>query len=425
MTADDPEPRTLPPADQATPTPEPVTEPRAEATTPEPTDAEPPAADPVREPEPAVEVVAAGSEAVALEQPSPVAPDAPAEPEAVAEPEAAPPPEPEPEPEPVTAVADEAPVGPTDEVVAAAPESPPPPPPVAEAEPVAPPEPEPPAAEAEVPLPPAEAEPAPARPAPKRARKPKAAAPVAEAEPAAEVAALAAAPAAVALAEPDAAPAEGEPAEPAEPAPPSNKRWYAVKVQSGREESIKAAIERKVKIEGLEEYFGQIVIPVEEVIVKKKVRVKNKKTGETTTQEKNVTKYQKKFHGYLFTEVEFNDQILYVFRETSGVGDFVGASLKRAPAPMTESEVQSMLTGVPDPNRRKGGKPGGKVVVKLDFEKGDKVRIKSGAFTGSEGEVKVITEPKDPTETPKVTVEVTFWGRPVPVEVDYWEVDKV
>jgi transcriptional antiterminator NusG len=163
---------------------------------------------------------------------------------------------------------------------------------------------------------------------------------------------------------------------------------------------------------------------VEEVIVKKKVRVKNKKTGETTTQEKNVTKHQKKFHGYLFAEVEFNDQILYVFRETSGVGDFVGASLKRAPAPMTDSEVQSMLTGVPDPNRRKGGKSG-KVVVKLDFEKGDKVRIKSGAFTNSEGEVKVITEPKDPTETPKVTVEVTLWGRPVSVEVDYWEVDKV
>ena len=60
------------------------------------------------------------------------------------------------------------------------------------------------------------------------------------------------------------------------------------------------------------------------MIVKKKVKVKNKKTGETTTQEKNVTKYNKKFPGYLFTEVEFNNDILYVFRETSGVGDFVG-----------------------------------------------------------------------------------------------------
>lgn len=229
--------------------------------------------------------------------------------------------------------------------------------------------------------------------------------------------------------------AEGgeEAAAPAEEPPPENKkRWYAVKIQSGREESIKAAIERKVKIEGLEEFFGQIAIPVEEVIVKKKVKVKNKKTGETTTQEKNVTKYNKKFPGYLFAEVEFNNEILYVFRETSGVGDFVGVNTKKTqgamerqpPSPMTDDEVKSMLTGAPGPT--KGGKGrGGKVVVKLDVEKGDKVRIRNGAFAGSEGEVKVITEAKDPADTPKVTVVVTLWGRPVEVELDYWEVDKV
>ena len=221
----------------------------------------------------------------------------------------------------------------------------------------------------------------------------------------------------------------GEPVA-AEPVPENKKRWYAVKIQSGREESIKAAIERKVKIEGLEPFFGQIVIPVEELIVKKKVKVKNKKTGETTTQEKNVTKYSKKFPGYLFTEVEFNNDILYVFRETSGVGDFVGVNTKKtqgaversAPAPMTDDEVKSMLTGAP--SGKKSGK-GAKTIVKLDVEKGDKVRIRDGAFVGSEGEVKSITEPKDPTENPKVTVVVTFWGRPVEVEVDFWQVDKI
>ena len=66
-----------------------------------------------------------------------------------------------------------------------------------------------------------------------------------------------------------------------------------------------------------------------------------------------------------------------------------------------------------------------KVKVELDYGKGDKVRIRGGAFVGSEGEVKAISEPKDPTESPKVTVVVTFWGRPVDVEVDYWEVDKI
>jgi transcription termination/antitermination protein NusG len=202
------------------------------------------------------------------------------------------------------------------------------------------------------------------------------------------------------------------------------RKWYVVKVQSGREESIKSAIERKVKIEGLEEFFGRIEIPVEEVVEKKKVKakVKDKKTGEVDTvyQEKNVSKKRKKFPGYLFAEVDFNDRILYLFRETSGVGDFVGATLHRAPSPMSEHEVQSMLTGI----AVKGAPPAGKVKVKLDYEKGDKVKIRDGAFSGMEGEVKHISEAKDATETPKVKVEVTIFGRPVEVELDYWQVDK-
>jgi transcriptional antiterminator NusG len=216
------------------------------------------------------------------------------------------------------------------------------------------------------------------------------------------------------------APADGAPA--AEPAPESKKKWYVVKVTSGREESIKSAIERKVKIEGLEEFFGQIAIPVEEFVEKKKVRVTDKKTGEKVTQEKNVVKSRKKYPGYIFAEVEFNDRILYLFRETSGVGDFVGATHHRAPTPMTDREVTAMLTGIVDQKDRSKQR---KQVVKLDFEKGDKVRIRDGPFANMEGEVKAITEPKDAGETPKVTVEVSIFGRPVPVELDYWHVDKV
>ena len=217
------------------------------------------------------------------------------------------------------------------------------------------------------------------------------------------------------------------PAAPDAPAAPENKkRWYVVKVQSGREETIKAAIERKVRIEGLEEYFGQIAVPVERVTEVKKVKVTDKKTGEKVTQEKRVVKSRKKYQGYIFAEVEFNENILYLFRETSGVGDFVGATMHRAPNPMTDREVQSMLTGVHDKEEKgKGAKGGARPVVKLDFEKGDKVRIRDGAFTNMEGEVKLITEPKDPTENHKVTVEVTVFGRPVAVVLDHWHVDKV
>jgi transcription termination/antitermination protein NusG len=212
--------------------------------------------------------------------------------------------------------------------------------------------------------------------------------------------------------------------EPAEPKPENKKKWYAVKVQSGREDTIKAAILRKVAIEGLEEFFGGIEIPVEEVIEKKQVRVKDKKTGEYTTQERKVTKKKKKFHGYIFANVEFNDRILYLFRETSGVGDFLnvrGSPGNPVAEPMPEHEVQAMLTGVSAP---KGGK-GGKVKVKLDYEKGDRVRIREGSFANQEGEVKEIQEPKDPTDSPKIKVILTFWGRPLEVDLDHWQVEKV
>ena len=209
---------------------------------------------------------------------------------------------------------------------------------------------------------------------------------------------------------------------PADAPPVTNKKWYIIKVTSGREESIKAAIERRVKIEGLEEHFGQIHIPVERVTEIKKI--KETKNGEKVTKERRVTKERKKFPGYIMAEVEFNDRILYLFRETSGVGDFVGAGGPgKPPPPMTEIEVKRMLgEAVPGDDPKKGGR---KTVVKLDYEKGDKVRIREGAFSNMEGEVKEITEPKEAGETPKVTVEVQIFGRPVGVELDYWQVDKL
>ncbi len=180
---------------------------------------------------------------------------------------------------------------------------------------------------------------------------------------------------------------------------PSNKRWYVVKVQSGREESIKEAIEKRVKIEGLEGYFGQIIIPVEKVTVMR--------NG------KRVVREQKLYPGYLMVEVEFNDRILYLFRETSGVGDFVGGGINRAPTPMTDREVERMLgrLGV-DTGEVKVGKP--------KFDRGDRVKVKDGTFMGMEGEVKELLEAKS-----LVRVELTIFGRPVPVELEYWQVELV
>jgi transcriptional antiterminator NusG len=191
---------------------------------------------------------------------------------------------------------------------------------------------------------------------------------------------------------PEAGAGNGAPPEPE----PSKKHWYVVKVQSGREESIKDAIERRVKIEGLEEFFGQILIPTEKV-----VEMRNNK---------RVTRQRKLYPGYLMVEVEYNDRILYLFRETSGVGDFVGAGPNKDPQPMPPKEVAQIT-------RKEGDKPPRE--DKIKYERGDRVKVKEGPFAGMEGEIKEVLDTKD-----KVRVELTIWGRPVPVELELWGVEK-
>ena len=201
--------------------------------------------------------------------------------------------------------------------------------------------------------------------------------------------------------------ASSEPATAAEetpPAPPpNNKHWYVVKVQSGREESIKESIERRVKIEGLEEYYGQIVIPVE--------RVTEMRNG------KRVHKERKLYPGYLMVEVEYNDQILYLFRETSGVGDFVGGSVHRAPPPMSDREIERMLHGQQKSDKTSGDEK--VIITKPRFGPGDRVKVTDGTFAGMEGEVKELHEQKG-----SVSVELTIFGRPVQVEFEYWQVEQ-
>jgi transcriptional antiterminator NusG len=136
---------------------------------------------------------------------------------------------------------------------------------------------------------------------------------------------------------------------------------------------------------------------------------------------KRVVRSRKKFPGYLMVHVEFNDRILYLFRETSGVGDFVGATVNRAPAPMPQHEVDRMLADEEGPD----GKPRPREQIKLKFDKGDRVRVRDGTFQGMEGEVKEIVEPKEPKDPVRVRVELTIFGRPVPVEVEAWQVDPV
>jgi transcriptional antiterminator NusG len=198
--------------------------------------------------------------------------------------------------------------------------------------------------------------------------------------------------------------------------PPEHaKKWYVVKVQSGREDSIKAALERRVKLENLEPHVGRIVVPVEKITEVRDGKRRIKKV--------------KKFPGYLFCEVDFNEHVLYLFRETSGVGDFVGGSHTKLPQPMSDREVQRMLadqdevTGGDAAGKKGGEEPEIKGRIKLDYDVGDTVKVREGMFANMEGPVKDIAD-RD-SQTPKVKVVLTIWGRPVEVDLDYWQVDRV
>ena len=101
------------------------------------------------------------------------------------------------------------------------------------------------------------------------------------------------------------------------------KQWYVLKVQSGKEDQIKDALEQRVKSEGLEGKITQIVVPVE--------RVSEIKGGKKTVKKRKI------FPGYIMVEMVLSDETFVLVRETAGIGDFVGA--KRSPIPMAQEEL--------------------------------------------------------------------------------------
>jgi len=119
-------------------------------------------------------------------------------------------------------------------------------------------------------------------------------------------------------------------------------------------------------------------------------------------------------------EVEYNDRIVYLFRETSGVGDFVGAhpgDLTKPPTPMSEREVARMI----GPAKGAGEEPEKPIAAPPKWlQEGDRVKVVDGTFNGMDGTVKSILE-----ATSKVQVELTIFGRPVAIELEYYQVEQV
>ena len=188
--------------------------------------------------------------------------------------------------------------------------------------------------------------------------------------------------------------------------------WYVLRVQSSREEKIKENLEKRVKARGLETLFDRMVIPTETV-----QEIKGGKKRE---------RKRKVYPGYLYLEVDTNEDnsegaeqrwkingdAYHLIRETPGVGDFVGD--RNQPVPMSEEDVKKILK-ISTPSE-----PGDDTVMKIEFNKGDAVKVKDGPFDGFEGNV----EDVDP-EKGRIQVVVTIFGRATPVELEYWQVEKV
>jgi len=179
----------------------------------------------------------------------------------------------------------------------------------------------------------------------------------------------------------------------------SQKEWYIVKVQSGREDSIKEGMLKRVKMEGLEEYFGELIVPSEKV-------------SEIKGGKKKVTE-RKLYPGYIMINMAITEKTWYLVRSIPGVGDFVGGGPGQAPVPMTQREVDKMLG-------QAVAKTEDQVRLKINFEKGDTVKIKEGPFENFEGTVDEVLEAKG-----LVRVMVEIFGRPTPVELEYWQVERV
>jgi transcriptional antiterminator NusG len=173
-------------------------------------------------------------------------------------------------------------------------------------------------------------------------------------------------------------------------------RWYVVHAYSGMEKAVERNIRESIARAGMDSKFGRILVPTEEVV--------EMKNGQRRTAER------KFFPGYVFVEMVMDDESWHLVKHTNKVTGFVGGA-KNRPAPISESEVQKIVSqmqdGVDKPRH------------KVEFMAGELVRIKDGPFTDFNGSVEEVNYDKN-----KVRVSVTIFGRATPVELEFGQVEK-
>ncbi len=176
----------------------------------------------------------------------------------------------------------------------------------------------------------------------------------------------------------------------------ATKRWYVVHAYSGFEKSVQKALLERITRAGMEDKFGQILVPVEEVV--------EMKAGQKSISER------KFFPGYVLVEMEMTDDSWHLVKNTAKVTGFIGGTANR-PTPISQREVDAILHQIQEGVE----KPKPKVL----FEVGEAVRVKEGPFTDFHGNVEEVNYDKS-----KLRVSVSIFGRATPVELEFSQVEK-
>ena len=193
----------------------------------------------------------------------------------------------------------------------------------------------------------------------------------------------------------NAKPVEVTKAEPA--APVGDRQWYILKVQSNREDSIREALQRRIAMQGMDKWFGEVIVPKEQVT-------------EFKGGKKRVV-WRKLYPGYILVNMILNDDTWFLVRETGGIGDFTGSGGR--PSPMLPQDVAKLLHKTEEKAEEAPR-------LKIKFKKGDRVKITEGTFENFEGEVEAIDEANG-----RVTVMLSIFGRSTPVDIEYWQIESV
>ena len=188
-----------------------------------------------------------------------------------------------------------------------------------------------------------------------------------------------------------------------ENAPNPEMVWCVLRVATNRETGVCETLKRKITVEGIEELIGRVLVPTEKV---------------KRTVGKQQRLYERKLYpGYVFVELILEDdgsipeKSWFVIKETNGVGEFIGTEGK--PSPMSPDDVSKMLHQA---DVSEGDSPS----VQMEFAKGDSIKIKGGSFEGFEGTVEELD-----VEKGTVRVIVTIFGRATPLDIEYWQLEKI